>query len=71
MEAEKNTTIKLTESYAMYPTAAVSGWYFSHPESKYFGLGVIDKDQIIDYATRKEITIEEAERILAPSLNYK
>ncbi|HAW04628.1 MAG TPA: hypothetical protein DCW83_08070, partial [Saprospirales bacterium] len=70
-DVENEIGIKLTESKAMYPAASVSGFYFGHPDSKYFGLGVIDKDQIIDYATRKEITIEEAERILAPSLNYK
>ena len=71
LDVENKIGIKLTESKAMYPAASVSGFYFGHPDSKYFGLGVIDKDQIIDYATRKEITIEEAERILAPSLNYK
>ena len=71
LDVENEIGIKLTESKAMYPAASVSGFYFGHPDSKYFGLGVIDKDQIIDYATRKEITIEEAERILAPSLNYK
>lgn len=70
LDAEKNTTIKLTESYAMYPTAAVSGWYFSHPESKYFGLGQISKDQLEDYADRKGMGIEEAEKWLAPTLNY-
>ncbi len=62
--------ITLTESYAMYPTAAVSGWYFSHPDSKYFGLGQISKDQIEDYAERKDFGLEEAERWLAPVLNY-
>lgn len=71
LDVEKNTGIKLTESKAMYPAASVSGFYFSHPESKYFGLGVIDKDQVEDYASRKQITLEEAEKILAPSLNYK
>ena len=71
LDVENKIGIKLTESKAMYPAASVSGFYFGHPDSKYFGLGVIDKDQIIEYATRKEITIEEAERILAPSLNYK
>ncbi|MFK7775372.1 MAG: methionine synthase [Saprospiraceae bacterium] len=70
LEAEKNTTIKLTESFAMYPTAAVSGWYFSHPESKYFGLGQISKDQLEDYANRKGMGIEAAEKWLAPTLNY-
>ena len=62
--------ITLTESFAMYPTAAVSGWYFSHPDSKYFGLGQISKDQVEDYAERKNFGLEEAERWLAPVLNY-
>lgn len=70
LEVEKNTGITLTESCAMYPAAAVSGWYFSHPESKYFGLGQISKDQVEDYAGRKEMNLEEAERWLAPVLNY-
>ena len=70
LNAEANTSIFLTESYAMYPTAAVSGWYFGNPESKYFGLGQISKDQVEEYATRKNIGIEEAERWLAPVLNY-
>ena len=70
LDVEKNTSIKLTESYAMYPAAAVSGWYFSHPESKYFGLGQISKDQLEDYANRKGMGIEEAEKWLAPTLNY-
>ena len=61
----------MTESLAMTPAAAVSGYYFSIPESKYFGLGKISKDQIEDYADRKEISIEHAEKWLAPVLNYK
>jgi 5-methyltetrahydrofolate--homocysteine methyltransferase len=60
----------LTESLAMYPAASVSGWYFAHPESRYFGLGKIEKDQVEDYAQRKGITLQEAERWLSPSLNY-
>lgn len=60
----------LTESYAMYPAAAVSGFYFSNPESKYFGLGKIEKDQVIDYAKRKAMSIEDIERWLAPNLSY-
>ena len=71
LDVENQIGIKLTESKAMYPAASVSGFYFAHPKSKYFGLGVIDKDQVEDYTSRKGITIEEAERILAPSLNYK
>ena len=70
LEVEKNTGIKLTESYAMFPAASVSGWYFSHPESKYFGLGKIEKDQVEDYAKRKGMTVEEIERWLAPVLAY-
>jgi 5-methyltetrahydrofolate--homocysteine methyltransferase len=62
--------IKLTEHFAMYPAASVSGWYFSHPESKYFGLGQVAKDQVADYAQRKSMTITEAERWMAPMLNY-
>lgn len=62
--------IQLTESYAMYPAASVSGWYFSHPESRYFGLGEISKDQVEDYAQRKNMSVEEAERWLSPVLNY-
>ncbi|MFZ2900495.1 MAG: methionine synthase [Saprospiraceae bacterium] len=62
--------MKLTESYAMYPAASVSGWYFSHPQSKYFGLGQIGKDQVEDYAHRKGLSIVETERWLAPILNY-
>jgi 5-methyltetrahydrofolate--homocysteine methyltransferase len=70
LEVEKNTGIYLTESLAMYPAAAVSGWYFAHPQAKYFGLGKIGKDQVEDYATRKGIPFEEAERWLSPALNY-
>ncbi|AFD08220.1 methionine synthase [Solitalea canadensis] len=70
LDAEANTGIFLTESLAMYPTAAVSGFYFSHPESKYFGLGKIQKDQVEDYATRKKMTVAEVERWMAPNLAY-
>ena len=62
--------IELTESYAMYPGAAVSGFYFSHPDSKYFGLGKIEKDQVEDYARRKEMSVAEIEKWLAPNLSY-
>jgi 5-methyltetrahydrofolate--homocysteine methyltransferase len=71
LEVEHKTGIFLTESYAMYPAASVSGWYFAHPASKYFGLGQIDKDQVEDYARRKGMTVEEAEKWLAPSLSYE
>jgi 5-methyltetrahydrofolate--homocysteine methyltransferase len=69
LEADK-VGIVLTESYAMYPGAAVSGFYFSNPESKYFGLGKIEKDQVVDYAARKGMSVEETERWLAPNLSY-
>lgn len=62
--------ITLTESYAMYPGAAVSGYYFSNPQSKYFGLGKIEKDQVVDYAKRRGMSIEEIERWLSPNLSY-
>ena len=70
LDAEQRAGIKLTESYAMHPAASVSGLYFSHPESTYFGLGKIERDQIEDYAKRKRIAPEEAERWLAPNLTY-
>ena len=70
LDAENATGIKLTESYAMYPASSVSGFYFAHPDAKYFGLGQISKDQIEDYADRKNMNIEEVERWLAPVLNY-
>jgi len=70
LDAERNTGIRLTESYAMHPTAAVSGWYFSHPEATYFAVGKIDSDQVADYARRKGMTIAEAERWLAPVIGY-
>lgn len=70
MDVENNTGIKLTESCAMYPAASVSGWYFSHPESKYFTIGQISKDQVEDYAERKNMGIEEAEKWLGSILNY-
>ncbi|WP_374759615.1 methionine synthase [Emticicia aquatica] len=62
--------IELTESFAMYPASSVSGWYFSHPESKYFTIGKIAKDQVVDYAKRKDMPLEEVEKWLAPVLNY-
>jgi 5-methyltetrahydrofolate--homocysteine methyltransferase len=70
LDAEKAAGVKLTESYAMWPAAAVSGLYFSHLESRYFGLGKIGRDQVEDYAKRKGWTVVEAERWLAPVLNY-
>jgi len=70
LQAPKNAGITLTESFAMLPTAAVSGFYFSHPEAKYFATGKIDKDQVANYAKRKGWTMEQAERWLAPALSY-
>jgi 5-methyltetrahydrofolate--homocysteine methyltransferase len=70
LDAENATGLKLTESYAMWPAAAVSGVYFAHPDSRYFGVGRIGRDQVSDYAARKAWRLEEAERWLGPSLNY-
>ncbi len=71
LDAPANAGIHLTESFAMYPTAAVSGYYFWRPESQYFGVGKIGRDQVEDYARRKGITVAEAERWLAPNLGYR
>jgi 5-methyltetrahydrofolate--homocysteine methyltransferase len=71
LDAESRTGVSLTESYAMLPAASVSGWYFAHPDAHYFGVGRIGKDQVTDYAERKGISIEEAERWLRPSLGYE
>jgi 5-methyltetrahydrofolate--homocysteine methyltransferase len=70
LDATRQTGIILTESLAMYPAASVSGWYFAHPESKYFGVGKIEKDQVTDYAERKGMPLEEVERWLRPILEY-
>ena len=70
LEVEKNTGIYLTENFAMYPAASVSGLYFAHPESKYFNVGKIGKDQVLEYHKRKGMSIAEIERWLAPILNY-
>ncbi|MCW8943896.1 MAG: methionine synthase, partial [Sedimenticola sp.] len=71
LDVEAQTGIWLTESMAMVPTAAVSGLYFSHPEARYFAVGKITKEQIADYADRKQMTLEDAERWLAPNLGYE
>ncbi|NKB36877.1 MAG: methionine synthase [Gammaproteobacteria bacterium] len=71
LNVEENTGISLTESHAMYPTAAVSGFYFSHSDSRYFGLGKINRDQVIDYAHRKGMEVHQMERWLSPSLGYE
>ncbi len=70
LQAPLNAGITITESFAMLPTAAVSGFYFSHPQSQYFATGKIDKEQVTDYAKRKGWTMEEAERWLAPVISY-
>ena len=68
LNATEATGITLTESYAMLPAAAVSGWYFAHPQSRYFGVGKIAADQVSDYAQRQGISVEGAERLLRPLL---
>ena len=70
MDIEKTAGIKLTESFAMWPGAAVSGLYYAHPDSHYFGVGKIERDQVEDYARRKGFSVSETERWLAPVLNY-
>ena len=70
LEVEKRTGMKLTESFAMWPGASVSGWYFSHPDSKYFAVAQIQRDQVEDYALRKGMSVAEVERWLAPNLGY-
>ena len=71
LDAENNTGIKLTESFAMHPGASVSGLYFSHPDSKYFGVGQIGRDQAVDYATRRGEAVSAVEKRLAPNLGSK
>ena len=70
LDLENTVGITLTSSYAMYPTSSVSGFFFAHPESSYFGLGKIGEDQVASYATRKGISLPEAERLLSPNLAY-
>lgn len=70
LDASNTTGIQLTESLAMYPASSVCGWYFAHPQSKYFGIGKIEKDQVVDYARRKNMNVEEVERWLRPVLEY-
>jgi 5-methyltetrahydrofolate--homocysteine methyltransferase len=71
LDAEKETGIRLTESYAMWPAASVSGFYFSHPEARYFAVDMITRDQVEDYAARKGMPLKEIERWLAPNLAYE
>jgi 5-methyltetrahydrofolate--homocysteine methyltransferase len=70
LDGERRIGVKLTESFAMWPGASVCGLYLSHPESHYFGVGKIERDQVEDYAARKGWSVAEAERWLAPVLNY-
>ncbi|EJD6112904.1 methionine synthase [Morganella morganii] len=70
LDVERHTGMRLTESYAMWPGASVSGWYFSHPQSRYFAVAQIQRDQIKDYAARKGMPVKELERWLAPNLGY-
>ncbi|UGA53289.1 MULTISPECIES: methionine synthase [Dickeya] len=70
LDVDNTVGMKLTESYAMWPGASVSGWYFSHPDSKYFAVAQIQRDQVEDYAARKSLPIDEVERWLAPNLGY-
>jgi 5-methyltetrahydrofolate--homocysteine methyltransferase len=71
LDVEKNAGIKLTESFAMWPGSSVSGLYFAHPESKYFAVGKLGRDQLLDYHVRKSMTLQKAERWLGPYLNYE
>ena len=71
LDVEAQTGIWLTESKAMVPTAAVSGLYFSHPDARYFAVGKLGRDQIRDYAERKDMALEEVERWLGPNLAYE
>nr|WP_255233370.1 vitamin B12 dependent-methionine synthase activation domain-containing protein [Aliifodinibius salipaludis] len=71
LDVENTTGITLPESFAMHPAASVSGPYFAHPESDYFNVGNFEKDQIEDYAKRKDMSVSEVERWLGPNLNYE
>jgi 5-methyltetrahydrofolate--homocysteine methyltransferase len=71
LDVKQHTCMELTETYAMYPAASVSGLYFSHPESKYFRVGKIKRDQVEDYARRKGMPVSKVEQWLAPNLAYQ
>ena len=71
LSVERETDIRLTENFAMFPAASVSGWYLAHPDARYFAVGKIDADQVADYAQRKGIQVAEMERWLAPNLGYR
>ncbi len=70
LDVEANTGMKITESFAMWPGSSVSGMYFAHPESRYFVLGKLERDQVLDYSQRKNMSVAEVERWLGPNLNY-
>ena len=70
LDVEEHTGISLTESYAMNPPSSVSGIYINHPQAKYFNVGLINKEQVEDYASRKGISLDEAEKWLQPNLGY-
>jgi len=71
LNVEKHTGISLTESLAMWPASSVSGWYYAHPEARYFGVGKISRDQIEDYCKRRDVSHTVAEKWLASSLAYE
>lgn len=71
LDVESSIGLRLTDSYAMFPTAAVSGFYLSHPEAKYFAVGKINRDQVESYAKRKDMSVAEVEKWLAPNLGYE
>ena len=70
LDVEANTGMRITESFAMWPGSSVSGMYFAHPESRYFVLGKMERDQVLDYSQRKNMSVAEVERWLGPNLNY-
>ena len=70
LNVEEHTGISLTESLAMWPASSVSGWYYSHPESRYFGVGKLGRDQIVEFAYRRDMSLQVAEKWLASNLAY-
>jgi 5-methyltetrahydrofolate--homocysteine methyltransferase len=71
LDATEAAGICLSENLAMYPASSVSGYYFAHPQSRYFPVGKIERDQVVDYAARKGLSVAEVEKWLAPNLNYE
>ena len=71
LQVEETAGIRLTETFAMYPASSVSGFYFSHPQARYFAVGKIERDQVLDYQRRKGMDLRSVERWLAPNLNYE